>query len=109
MKNRIYTIMGLGAAGCGYEYDNAEYKCPFLGGNLFGFKCLKYHKDLNKHERSGHPLRDNQCSGDASKECESKIAKEKAEETRRVRMQNALSRFAAWCLLFCLADTSNLR
>lgn len=83
-------IMGLGAAGCGYEYNNAEFKCPFLGGELFGFKCLKYHKDLDKDEKSGHPLRDKQCSDDASKEWNSKRAKERAEETRRVRMQNAL-------------------
>ena len=83
-------IMSLGAAGCGYEYNNAEYKCPFLKNELFSFKCLKYHKDLDKDKRSGHPLRDKECSEDASKEWNSKRAKERAEETRRVRMQNAL-------------------
>ena len=83
-------IMGLGAAGCGYEYSNAEYKCPFLGVGHFGFKCLKYKKNLDKDEKSGHPFRDKQCSDDASKEWNSKRAKERAEETRMVRMQNAI-------------------
>lgn len=83
--------MGLGAAGCGYEYNDSKYKCGHLSGDLFGFKCLKYRLDLKIHERLKEPIRCNECCEDASRYWESKRAAEKAAETIRVRQAlNAL-------------------
>lgn len=83
--------MSLGTAGCGYEFDNPDYKCAHLSGNLFGFECLKYRVDLSYHERSKHPLRCKECIEDASEYWESELAKIKKEETMRVRQSlNAL-------------------
>jgi hypothetical protein len=58
--------MGLGAAGCGYEYDN---RCPFLNITeaLFGktFTCAKYRVELEKNRTIGHPFRCKKCSDEA--------------------------------------------
>ncbi len=73
--------MGLGAAGCGNEYDRIDYRCKFLKCDLFGFKCLKYNKELKKHERLKDPVRYEQCCKDASKEAWNKIMKRKQSKT----------------------------
>jgi len=84
-------IMGLGAAGCGYEFDNPDYRCKHLSGDLFGFKCLKYKAELKLHERLKEPIRLHECCEDASRYWESKRAAEKAAETIKVRQSlNAL-------------------
>lgn len=54
------NIGGLGAAGCGFEYDLPQYKCNHLQNNLFGFTCNKYKIDLEIH-KLGHPVRCQAC------------------------------------------------
>lgn len=77
--------MGLGASGCGYEYEDPKYKCEFLSGNLFGFICLKYKVDLISHQRCNHPIRCAECCIDASKYWEDKRKKEMLAETDMIR------------------------
>lgn len=67
----------LGAAGCGYEYDEPKYQCHFLIKNLFGFTCSKYHTSLRVDKNSQHPLRCHQCREDASKDAWNKIVKQR--------------------------------
>ncbi len=57
--------MSLGAAGCGFEYEKKEHKCPHLSPDLFGHSCLKYGMILQLEENSNHPIRLQICAQDA--------------------------------------------
>lgn len=78
--------MSLGAAGCGYEYNN---KCGFLeikeGVSGTEFSCIKYFMVLKKCRNTGHPFRLEKCADEARKDAESLLAKQRLLRDKNVR------------------------
>lgn len=66
--------MSNGASGCGFEYSDDRCRHLHTTDMAVTFTCSKYCSSLKTQRTTGHPFRDKECTEQAWRDVESKLA-----------------------------------